>query len=247
MLELTVLLISIVVILLVIYYKQNTGKVPETFQNYYLSSCPAGYKSFYDRNGDIICCNGEVVGNKCIGNLQCTLNGKGTEDLPNCVTAILQDYREKAKTQCPASMTSYYEDKSKDIKGCINGAYNDTLTGPRDTNQAVCKIYKEWNQNYKDSCYNQIMLNEAKCFGNNCSKQLIQPIPNAPILIGIGFTDSMGMYKMSYTRRSIEDYLNAVWPQWKNGWLDLSKNINVAEVAKAYYIDRTMDQSQVQF
>jgi F0F1-type ATP synthase membrane subunit a len=52
MLELTVLLISIVVILLVIYYKQNTGKVPETFQNYYLSSCHAGYKSFYDRNGE---------------------------------------------------------------------------------------------------------------------------------------------------------------------------------------------------
>ena len=144
-------------------------------------------------------------------------------------------------------MTSYYEDRSKDIKGCINGAYNDTLTGPRDMNQAKCKIYKEHNQTYMDSCYNQKMLNEARCFGNNCSKQLIQPIPNAPVLIGIGFTDSMGMYKMSYTRKSIEDYLRVVWPQWKNSWLDLSKNINVAEVAKAYYIDRTMDQSQVQF
>ena len=146
-------------------------------------------------------------------------------------------------------MTSYYEDRSKSIKGCTNGAYNDTLSGPRNMNQAACKIYNEWNknQNSKDSCHNQKMLDEARCFGNNCSKQIIQPIPNAPVLIGIGFTDSMGMYKMSYTRKSLENYLNVVWPQWKNGWLNLDKNINVAEVAKAYYIDRTMDQSQVQF
>jgi hypothetical protein len=29
--------------------------------------------------------------------------------------------------------------------------------------------------------------------------------------------------------------------------MDLSKNINIVEVAKAYYIDRTMDQSNIQF
>jgi hypothetical protein len=247
MLELTVLIISIIIIIAVIYYKQ--GSVTEKFENYYLSACPSGYKSFYDKNGDIICCDGNIVGNRCVGDLQCTLNGKGTEDMPNCVGAILKEYREKGKTQCPSSMSSYYEDKSRNIKGCTNGGYNDTLNGPRTANQATCKIYSSEDDNkFKiDSCYNKKMLDEAVCFGNNCTKQMIQPIKNKPVLIGIGFSDNTGMFKMAYTRKSIIAYLDSAWPQWRNGGFNLDKNLNVAEVAKAYYVDRTMDRSEVQF
>ena len=248
MLELTVLIISIIIIIAVIYYKQEN--VTEKFENYYLSACPSGYKSFYDKNGDTICCDGNIVANKCVGDLQCTLNGKGTEDMPNCVEAILKEYRMKGKTQCPSSMTSYYEDKSRDIKGCTSGGYNDTLNGPRNTSQPTCKIYSSWekNQNTLDSCYNKKMLDEAECFGNNCTKQMIQPIPNKPVLIGIGFSDNTGLFKMSYTRKSAIAFLDAVWPEWRSsGRINIDKNINTAEVAKAYYVDRTMDKSQVDF
>jgi hypothetical protein len=45
----------------------------------------------------------------------------------------------------------------------------------------------------------------------------------------------------------MEAFLDVSNPNWRNQGMDLSKNINVAEVAKAYYVDRTMDQSAIQF
>jgi hypothetical protein len=248
MLELTVLIISIIIIIGVIYYKQNN--VTETFENYYLSACPGGYKSFYDKNGDTVCCNGNIVANRCVGDLQCTLNGKGTEDMPNCVSAILREYKEKGKLQCPSSMSSYYEDKGRDIKGCTNGGYNDTLNGPRNTSQATCKIYQSEDDNkFKvDSCYNRRMLDEAQCFGNNCTKQLIPTGKNMPILVSIGFSDNTGMFRTAYTRKSLREYINALPREWGlQERFNYDKNLYVAEVAKAYYIDRTMDKSEIEF
>jgi len=245
MLELYFLLISIIIIICAIYYKQHT-ETYEDYENYYLSSCPSGYNTFYN-NGYVICCNGEIVANKCISNVQCTINGKGTPNMPDCITTILNEYKEKGKKACPSSF-SYFEDNTAGIKGCTNGKLNDTLTGPRKFKQPTCTIYKstELNNNSKDSCYNQKMLDDAKCFGNNCTKQIIQPIPNKPVLIGIGFTDHTGMHKIAYTRKSFENYLNVINPEWKNQGLDLPKNINVAEVSKAYYVDRTMSENDIQ-
>jgi hypothetical protein len=251
MLELTVLLISIAVILVVLYIKDNikSQNVEETFQNYYLSACPSGYKSFYDNNGDIICCNGEIIANKCISDNQCKLNGVSTPDLPNCVEFILKDYAEKAKKLCPSNLPNYFEDKSKNFKGCTSGLMNDTLTGPQRLDQPKCLIYSSFEQNYnsKDSCDNLKLLDSAQCFGNNCTKELIQPVATAPPLVAIGFTDSSGMHRVAYTKQSMENFLNVVNPQWQNQGIDLSKNINVAEVSKAFYVDKTMDQSQIQF
>jgi hypothetical protein len=252
MLELTVLIISIIAILVVLYLKDNskTIETQEPFQDYYLNACPAGYKTFYNNDGNIICCDGEVVANKCLGDNRCTLNGKGTADMPNCVQAILKMYAEKSKTQCPTSIPSYYEDRGKNIKGCTNGRLNATLSGPQMSNQPTCKIYPTWelNRTSKDSCHNRKLLDNAKCFGNNCTKDLVQFMKNAPPLISIGFTDSTGIYRASYTRKSIEAYLDVANPKWReNTGLDLSKNLIVSEVAKAYFIDKTMDKSQIEF
>ena len=252
MLELTVLIISILIILIFIYYQNNKNvvKIPvETFENYYLDSCPSGFKSFYDNNGNIVCCDGEIVANKCISDNQCTLNGKGSQEMPNCTEVILSMYAEKSKTQCSASIPNYFEDNSKKIKGCTAGALNSTLTGPKTSAQQTCKIYSTMPQNInsKDSCYNQQLLDKVPCFGNNCTKEIVQPSPNAPPLVAIGFTDTTGMHRVAYTQKSLENFLNAINPSWKNQGIDLTKSINVAEVAKAYYVDRTLDQSQVQF
>ena len=90
------------------------------------------------------------------------------------------------------------------------------------------------------------MLDLAKCFGNNCSKRLVQYNPSAPPLVVIQFTDNKGMPHMSYTRSSFENYLNIVDPNWRNGWFNISKNIIIAEVAKAFYIDKTIEQKDIQ-
>jgi hypothetical protein len=247
MLELTFLILGIIVIILIIYYKQNnTINITEQFENYYLSSCPAGYKSFYDNDGDIICCDGDVIANRCISDKKCSLNPK--KNVPYCVDSILEDYKEKAKTYCPPSLPFYFEDRENQVKGCTNGKLNDLLNGPRSLSQPSCKIYSTSNKNIisKDSCYNMKMLDEAECFGNNCKKEIISIQENVPVLIGIGFTDSVGMFRQSYTGKSFESYLNVANPTWREQGIDLSKNINVAEVAKAFYVDKTIDMNSIQ-
>ena len=187
MLELVVLLIIIGALVLIINkgYNSHTTKGVETFENFYLTACPSGYKSSYNSDGDILCCDGEIVANKCMSDRRCILNGKGTADLPNCLTAIKKEYAEKSNTYCPSSMTAYFEDRGTNVRGCTRGQLNSTMTAPRDFNQAKCKIYQQWdeNRNSKDSCYNQKMLDNVPCFGNNCTKEIGQPIKNRPILI----------------------------------------------------------------
>jgi hypothetical protein len=251
MLELTVLLISIAVILLVLYLKDNinTPKTEENFQNFYLSACPSGYKSFYDNNGNTVCCDGEIIANKCLSDNQCTLNGSGTPDTPNCTQLILKVYEKKAKEYCMPSLPNYFEDRSKNIKGCMSGSLNDTMTGPQKWDQPQCFIYPEFekNVNLKNSCTNQQLLDNAQCFGNNCTKELVQPVPDIAPLVAIGFTDSSGMHRVAYTKKSMENFLNVTNPNWRNQGIDLTKNINVAEVAKGFYVDKTIEQSQIQF
>ena len=250
MLELFVLLIGISIILVILFKqtKKETSLTFEPFENHYLSACPTGYKSFYNENGDMICCEGDVIANKCLGERQCVLNGASSANLPNCVSAIISEYAEKAKTQCPSSMMSYFEDKSQNMKGCTNGPLNTTMNGPKSVKQSTCYISKisEENMYSKNSCYNQKILDSTPCFGTNCTKELNQPVRNGPILVGIAFTDASGIHRVAYTRDSLENYLNKTNPNWKNQGLDLSRNIAVAEVAKAYFVDKTMSQSDIQ-
>ena len=250
MLELTVLLISITVLLLFVYFKNNKieNEIKEPFENFYLSACPSGYKSFYNNNGDTICCDGEIMANTCISDNQCTLNGNGTADMPNCTELIKKKYTEKAKEYCMPSLPNYFEDKSKKIKGCMAGPLNNTMTGPENSSQAKCIIYDTFEKNIKsiDSCSNQKLLDSAQCFGNNCSKRLVQSKPEDPTLVAIQFSDNKGIPRTAYTRASYENFLNVTNPNWRNQGLDLSKNIIIAEVAKAFYIDKTIQQKDIQ-
>jgi hypothetical protein len=101
------------------------------------------------------------------------------------------------------------------------------------------------NQNKIDSCLNQKHLDEYS-FGYDCTKAYIQPVPGAPPLLSIGFIDTTGMHHMANTRESSERFLNKVTPNWKELGIDLSRNIQVAEVAKAFYLDKTISQADIQ-
>lgn len=246
MIELIVLLISSIIIIFIIYKNNidNFENYNNNDNNYYLSSCPSGYKSFYNNNGDTVCCNGEVIANKCIGDLQCTLNGKGT-DMPNCLQYILQDYKEKGNKFCPRSY-AYFE--GINVKGCTDGLLNSTLTGPRNESQKVCTIYKtnDLNKTSIDSCYNKKLLDATKCIGDNCTKKLTQFGKGMPVLIQIEFIYNNNPI-VAYSRESYSNFINAVNPDMKNKEEYLSKNVHIAEVAKALYIDRTMEESDVDF
>jgi hypothetical protein len=248
MLELTVLIVSIIVVLVVLYFKGNIIE-SEPFENYYLKSCPPSFKTFYDGNGDVTCCDGDIMANRCLGDNQCTLTGTGTPDMPNCTSIILDSYKVKSTQYCTKSMPQYFENKAKQIRGCTSGPLNDTLDGPRQTSQPMCGIYPldSENKTMKDSCYTQKQIDAVECFGANCTKEAIQPVPNAPFLIAIGFTDETGIHRTAYSKESMINYLNNIMPNWRNSKINIDKMIENAEVAKAFYIDRTMQASDVQW
>jgi hypothetical protein len=252
-LELFILIIGIAMIMLARYLrnKEEVLSTVEPFENQleeesYLHSCPTGYTSYHLPNGNTACCKGEIIANECMSDNACVLSGKDTSTIPKCTTVVTNLYKQQAKEQCPASLPSYFEDQS--TKGCTNGPLNTTLTGPRTTSQPTCKIYPtiDENLNALDSCSNQKEMEEYECFGTNCSKSFVQPTPGKPVQIAIGFVDSTGMHRVAYTRASMERFLDATKPNWRNQGMDLTKNINVAEVAKAYYVDRTLQQNDVE-
>lgn len=249
MLELSVLFILILVLILALYITGDQPILEEGFDNFYLSSCPSGYTSGYNTNGDILCCDGKIMANTCLGEKQCILNGKGTKEIPNCVDRIRDEYEYKAQSNCPSSLPIYFEDREKKTKGCTNGPLNETMTGPKKTTQPMCMLYSDWNENVisKDSCYNAKLLDKAECFGKNCRKELVQPTSNAPPLVAIHFTDSSGMFRTAYLKESMKNHLDVVNPEWKHQGINLEKSINVAEVAKAVYVDKTKPLSEVQF
>lgn len=251
MLELAFLISFIIILLIYLLYKDNyfvkESFVPKSIDKiYHLNSCPKGYKKFYNNTGDLVCCNGEIVANRCLSDDKCVLSGDSS-NTKNCVDILLDKYKAKAKEVCPVSLPVYFEKGNN--AGCTDGALNDTLSGPAHPDQLICIAYPDFNDNFnnKDSCYNKKLVDKVQCFGNNCTKTIEQPIPGKPVLIAMGFMDKSGMHRIAYTKESMENFLNATNPNWKNQGIDLSKNINVTEVSKAYYIDRTLQQADIQF
>lgn len=228
--------------------KQTEGfeTAPED-PEYRLTACPAGFTTFYDSTGNPMCCDGELVGNKCIQGKQCTLSSIAAGSAPTCVSLLRAHYQEKSQEMCPLSMPMYYENKATKEKGCTGGPLLSELNGPRHASQPTCKVYPtlQENMNAKDSCHNHRKMDEFSCFGTDCRKEIVQTAPDAPAMIAVHFTDPTGMFRTSYTRESMENFLNHTKPHWRDQGLDLSKNVQVAEVAKAYYVDKSIQDVQV--
>jgi len=244
MIELIVLLIGILIMILLI--QQGTISV-EAFDAPFLTSCPTGYKIIRQSDGTTLCCDGEIAGSMCLGKNQCVLNGSSSSTIPQCAAIVQESHQTKAENQCPSSRSTYFEDSAKKIKGCTDGPLTPQMNAPLHKEQPTCSIYDNLDDNYTsmDSCLNQKDMEDYPCFGLNCTKQLIQPAKKKPVLLSVSFADVNGVPHVAYTRASMERYLDATKPNWRDKGMDTSKNIAVAEVAKAYYMDRTMSKEDI--
>lgn len=251
--EIIALLVLIALLVFFLSYETHEGFQESTSRSstsdpISLSACPSDMKTFYLPDGRTACCNGPIVGSRCTGSVQCTMTGEGTKDLPSCSSLLQQDYQAKSKSSCPPSLSSYFEDKATKKKGCTSGALNREMTLPATTTQPTCWMYPTLEENLtkKDSCELQRQLEETPCFGTKCTKRILSTGEGAPPLVAVQFVDKMGMYRTAYTRKSLEYYLNQTRPAWREEGLDLDKNVMVAEVAKAYYVDRTKSEKEIQ-
>jgi hypothetical protein len=121
--ELVILILLIVILLYMVYHNtdvidgfisgENENSKEEGFEDkIVLTSCPSEMKTFYLSDGRTACCNGTVIGSRCTGTVQCTMTGEGTNELPSCAKLLKKELDDKAKTHCPSSMPSYFEDKA---------------------------------------------------------------------------------------------------------------------------------------
>ena len=246
--EIGVLLVLIVALLIGISYGQDASITLEPFSAY-LSECPTGFKTFYAPSGDVMCCPGEVVGNQCLSDQVCTL-GAETSTIPRCIDAVKQAQEEKMKSTCPPSMTAYFEDKGKK-SGCTEGPLLDNMTGPRQSSQPTCYVYATQKENDKaaNSCSNLKEMEEFPCFGTDCKKALREN-GDMPQLVEISFRDPAGVPRTSYTRASIKREMVARAARNNRQIGDeekemLKKFTIVSEVAKAYFVDKTLQDSDV--
>lgn len=210
-----------------------------------LSFCPLKTSPFTNATGDTVCCDGKVQGNACQGSPVCALSNRST--VPSC-TQMLQDYYNvQSKKVCPSTMPNYYENEQGVAVGCTASDLDATMTRPLVPSQPHCTIYADQGDNFakQDSCYNQNALASAQCFGIGCTKAL-SPQSNVGMnLVTIEFGDTAGHRHTCYTQDSYAAYLNKVKPNWQTTF-DISKSIKICDVAKAVFVDRTMEANETQ-
>ena len=247
--EIGVLLVLIVSLLIVVSYSGQGDMILEPFSAY-LSECPAGFKTFYAPSGDVMCCPGDVVGQQCLSDQVCTL-GAETSTIPRCIDAVKEAQEQKRKETCPPSMTAYFEDKGQKKSGCTEGPLLDNMMGPRQSSQPTCYVYATPEENHKasNSCSNLKEMEEYPCFGTDCKKALREN-GGMPQLIEVAFRDPAGMLRTSYTRASVtrEMVARAAKNGREFGTKEkelLEKFPMISEVAKAYFGDKTLQDSDV--
>ncbi len=247
MIELIALILLIGVVLYWTVWSKEEGFTgnPSTQETPYLLACPGVMIPFYRKDGTPACCSGPLTEGQCRFSRQCVMTGNGTADVPNCKTIVDTDFQTNSNEMCPPSMTTYFENVAENKKGCTAGSLRPDNTGPATTSQPMCKIYPTMDDNLSnaDSCALNRELETTPCFGTNCTKFIS---PSSPPLISIQFQDEKGMNRTVHTRRSVTYYLEKTQPAWRESGLDLNKNINIAEVAKAYFVDKTLTVTDIQ-
>jgi len=82
----------LVAMIIVVLFPVNCGAMQlEGFASPLEASCPSGSKSMYDSHGDLVCCAGEINGDKCEGTILCTFSGNNT-NYPLCNKQRVRKY-----------------------------------------------------------------------------------------------------------------------------------------------------------
>jgi len=217
-----------------------------------LTTCPADTKSFVDNGGRTVCCDGEIHGGVCKGSAICSLS-ESVGNMPTCGQWLGAYLAEKGKNRCPPSMPNYFE--SPTGGGCAAGARNSTGTGAVGP---LCKLYKTQEEDNKklDSCTNQKMLEETKCFTNSiiANKSLHEQWNELPPFVQCNYTDPVTQMPISCTDN--KSWLNSIKFHFKdpqqfsdlkdraNSWPPQSK-MQFCSVVQKLNIDKTIQLSDV--
>ncbi len=147
-----------------------------------ITTCPVSTKSYIDKNGLSLCCQGEVAGTRCDGRIVCSLS-EGGAGLPTCGTWYKAYLDEKGRGKCPPSMPHYYESRDGTTKGCASSpGLNNEGTAPRTPTTKKCILYSNVKEEDSklDSCKNVAMLERTTCFPTSRPQGATKSLEKSP-------------------------------------------------------------------
>jgi hypothetical protein len=211
-----------------------------------ISMCPGTSKSYTAKNGDTLCCEGNPAGTDCEGKTICTLSSTGSRTHPSCAEYLKSYYAAKGKQVCPRSLPQYYEDENSRAF-CTNGLLNQELNAPANKAAEQCSIGGGGMKDPK-SCEVRVALDRMQCPAPGCQK-FAQAFGNEPVVLMANFRDSSLMTHTCYDKDSLFHlWRDILGPDWraKLSHIDFEHNINFCDVAKKYYIDKTLSRNKIQ-
>jgi hypothetical protein len=208
--------------------------------------CPSGSESYFNKNGDVLCCRGSVVNGNCNGLTVCSLSSNSSS-LPSCTNLLRKELRQKADQNCPKSMRNYFQDLSKPApnKGCTAGLRVKSGKAPMDPNAKQCKIYNTLDDNLSklDSCLNTAR-SEVKCFNGQLPKATSLKA-NLPAVMMCSFNvPNKIMPSVCYTDDSLYMYSQKWNPNWRQ-FIEPSDKLQFCSVAKKYFVDKSITEANL--
>ena len=211
-----------------------------------ISMCPGISKSFVGKNGDNLCCEGNAAGTECEGKVICTLSSTNSKTNPSCAAYLSELYRKKGVEFCPKNIPNYFID-AKGRAFCTASRINNQLNAPQQPTALKCSIGGK-GMGDSESCEVQLALDKMPCPSPGCQKGALRSQPGKPVLLYANFNDAAGIQHICYDTASvIRRWRNIFGEEWKSkvSHINPDRNIMFCDVAKKYYIDKTIQKKDV--
>ena len=180
-----------------------------------LMRCPAGSVPFTNKKGDMDCCNTTLIDGSC-PDILCTLS-PAHDNLRTCKDVLKERLDQRAASYCPKSKPNYFENSLN--AGC--SSVKPELDGTLDESVAkseTCKVFSTDTENYtnKESCVLQKFKEEFTCpFPPEKTSLAILQSENNPAIIWCTSVSENGI-KQCGEDKTLLNYLNTVYPTWRN-------------------------------
>lgn len=210
-----------------------------------ISMCPGISKSFVGKNGDNLCCEGNPAGTECEGKVICTLSSTNSKTNPSCAAYLFELYRKKGVEFCPKSIPNYFID-AKGRAFCTASRINNQLNGPQEASALKCSIGGK-GMSDPESCEVRLALDKMPCPSPGCKKSAFSYRGGGTVILYVNFSDAAQIQHMCYDRASvIRGWRDTFGEEWKSKVsINPDRNIMFCDVAKKYYIDKTIQKKDV--
>lgn len=211
-----------------------------------ISMCPLQTKAYVAKNGDNLCCEGNPNGTDCEGKVACTLSSMNSKEYPSCYKYLSDYYARKSRDVCPRSYPNYYED-DKGRGFCTSSPLNAQLSaGP---SAPRCSVGGKGLLD-PESCEVRLALDKMQCPSAGCSKSAFAPRNDKayPVILQANFTDSMRITRNCYDKNSVINFWRSIFgEEWKSrtSFINPDRNIMFCDVAKKYFIDKTLQKKDI--